>query len=128
MSLFSLRKWSHIVNNDPTERLFKNGYGPEWSSRMFWFGFHITRLMSQDQQFSVASRLIYGPYKWVIIPLEDLLTPKCSFIDESWATLTTAFLYTSCGRSLYIGMIICVPTKKKKWHEQRHEMILLKGE
>jgi hypothetical protein len=26
-----LRKWSHTVNNDPTERLFKSGYEPEWS-------------------------------------------------------------------------------------------------
>jgi hypothetical protein len=30
-ALFSLRKWSHTVNNDPTERLFKSEYGPEWS-------------------------------------------------------------------------------------------------
>jgi hypothetical protein len=26
------------------------------------------------------------------------------------------------------GMIIFVPTKKKKWHEQRHDRILFKGE
>ena len=52
--------------------------------------------MSQNQQFSATSRLIFGLYKWAIIPLEDFLTPKCLFIDESWATLKTAFLYSSC--------------------------------
>jgi hypothetical protein len=30
------------------------------ATRMFWFGFHITRLMSQNQQFSATSRLIFG--------------------------------------------------------------------
>ena len=66
------------------------------ATRMFWFGFHITRLMSQNQQFSATFRFIFGLYKWAIIPLEDFLTPKCLFIDESWATLKTAFLYSSC--------------------------------
>jgi hypothetical protein len=78
----------------------KSDTGRSGAARMFWIGFHITRQMSQDQQFSATSRLIFGPYKWVVIPLEELLTPKCSFIDESWATLTTAFLYFS-GTTLW---------------------------
>jgi hypothetical protein len=74
----------------------KAGTGWSGATRKFWFGFHITWQMLQDQQFLATSRLIFGQLKWANIPLEVSLTPKCSVIDESCARLTTAFLYSSC--------------------------------
>jgi len=38
----------------------KAGMGRSGATRMFWFGFHITREMLQDQQFLAMSRLIFG--------------------------------------------------------------------
>jgi hypothetical protein len=74
----------------------KAGTGWSGATRKFWFGFHITWQMLQDQQFLATSRLIFGQLKWANIPLEVSLTPKCSVISESCARLTTAFLYSSC--------------------------------
>ena len=45
----------------------KEGTGRSGVTRMFWFGFPITRQMLQDQQFSGTSRLIFGHYKRVNI-------------------------------------------------------------
>jgi hypothetical protein len=84
----------------------KAGTGRSGGTRKFWFDFHITRQMLQDQQFLATSGLIFGQQKWANIPLEVSLTPKCSVIDESWARLTTVFFcilpVPLSGRSLYI--------------------------
>jgi hypothetical protein len=83
----------------------KAGMGLSRATRKFWFGFHITRYMLQDQQFLATSGLIFGQYKWANISLEVSLTPNCFVIDESWARLTTPFCILPVplpGRSLYI--------------------------
>ena len=44
-----MMKCAHTVSNDPTERLFKSGYG-----------FHMTWQMLEDQHVLATSRLIFG--------------------------------------------------------------------
>jgi hypothetical protein len=54
----------------------KAGTGRSGATRKFWFGFHITRQMLQDQQFLATSRLIFGQSKWANILLDISLTPS----------------------------------------------------
>jgi hypothetical protein len=95
-SLVSRRQWLHTVNANPTERLFKRWYGPEWSYTNALIRFpHNSADVTRSTVIGYLSSYI-GQVKMGQYSLEVLLTPKCSVIEESWVRLTTAFLYSSC--------------------------------
>jgi hypothetical protein len=128
--IFSKYRFPYLVlGSDPIQSTLtlledysKAGTVRSGATRMFWFGFHIIRQMLQDQQFSATSRLILSPYKWAIIPLEDLLTPTCSVIGESWARLTTAFLYSSCTTIWQITLHSCYTVASSHQYLVFHEI------
>ena len=95
VAFFSVRKGPYTVNNNPTERNFRNGYWSERSYTNVLFGFPITLQMLQVLQSSTTSRLILGRQKCTNIMLQAFLTPKCSVIFESSAKLITSFRYSS---------------------------------
>jgi hypothetical protein len=91
-----LRKWPHTVNNDRTEGRFKRGYGPEWSYTNVLIRFpHNAADVTRSTVLGYVSSYIW-PVKMGQYPVGGFVNTQVFVIDESWARLRTAFLYSFC--------------------------------